>query len=188
MAISEALFLQRPARRTLRLAQPGLQLRLAGAVLAVTLGYGLLFGLNTYGAFGRLYTATLSWAPSALGEDIGAQAQSYLRVSLALFLALATTLGGVCVAVLHRVLGPTVALERSVRALARGDYSQRVVLREGEIVFATLAQQLNTLADRLEAEELARTSYAGSRRVERNVRGAPRRSEIPLSIRALSRV
>ena len=171
-------------RRTLRLVHPGLQLRLAVSVVAVTLGLAVLSAFNTWAAFGRLSSVTLSWAPDALRADIWAQAYSYLEVSLALFAASAAALAWICVAAVHRMVGPTVALERQVRAMARGIYSKRVVLRRGETLYAGLAQHLNELADRLEREQRQRTSYAGKRHTEREMRPAPKTPEIPLTARA----
>jgi len=183
MTYLDALALHRPTRRTMRLVQPKLQLRVASFVLSVTLGLAVLFVLNTYSAFGQLYAASLTWAPDELKTDLSAQTQSYLKVSLALSVAAAASLVGICIALVHRLIGPTVALERHVSALERGEYGRRVVLRRGEIVYATLAGRLNRLAETLERQELQRSLHTGSRRADRAPRAmAP--PEIPLTLRA----
>lgn len=158
MAISEGMLGTRSQRHTLRLVQPGPQLRLCLAVIAVTLGFGVLFAANSYAAFGELYQAALSAAPKIFEGDIGAQALSYLYVSLAILAGYVLTVLGVCVAMLHRMLGPTVALERHVRSLKLGEYSARLSLRSEDSAYSELARHLNELAERLEQHQRGRAS------------------------------
>lgn len=158
MAVSEGMLARRNQRHTLRLVQPGPQLRMGLAVIAVTLGFGLLFAANSYAAFGTLYATTLSTAPKIFEGDIFAQALPYLYVSLAILAGYVLAVLGVCVAMLHRLLGPTVALERQVRSLKLGDYSARISLRSDDHAYAELARHLNELGERLEARERSRTA------------------------------
>lgn len=185
MDISEALLLQRMQRRSLRLVEPGRQLRLALSVLAVALFFALLFMLNTYGAFGRLTSATLWGAPIALREDIWAQADSYLRVSVALLIGFALAVAAVCVAHVHRLLGPVTALERHTRALERGDYSNRIALRDGDTVYSELALRLNSLAERLEQMERDGSAAGAGQPRARSPRPVAEREEpvLPFTIR-----
>jgi hypothetical protein len=143
-------------RRSLRLVRPAPPRRLALLVLAITLFFALLFALNSYAAYGRLYASALAIAPPVLAGDVAAQTARYLIVSATLLVGYALAVAGGCVAYLHRLIGPTVALERQVRALRRGDYAARVALRDGEDVFAKLARDLNDLAARLETRGAGR--------------------------------
>ena len=57
---------------------------------------------------------------------------------------------GASVALVNRLLGPMIALNRHVRPLTEGRYSSRVKLRGAGGVHAQLAQHLNELAIELE--------------------------------------
>lgn len=137
-------------RRAVRFSMPGPQLRLATSVLAVALAFGVLFAANSYAAFGQLFGATLSLAPTVLADEIAAQARHYLSVSAVLLVGLAVAVTAVSAAALHRLLGPLVAVERHVRALAAGDYAHRLALRDGDAVWSEVARRLNDLARDLE--------------------------------------
>lgn len=157
MAISEALP-RRQQRRTFRILRPDLQLRMGLTFLALTFVFGVLFALNSYAAFGKLYDALLATAPEIFQGEFGAQARSYLYVSSAILAGYLLAVFGVCVAMVHRLVGPTVALERHVRALKLDDYSSRLHLRSDDSAYNELARHLNDLAERLEQRHRARTS------------------------------
>lgn len=140
------------ARRSFRLLRPRAQLRLAAYVLAVSFGFGLLFALNSWAAFARIFDATFGITAPVLMEEIGAQAWSYLSVTLALLVGYTITVVAVTISYLHRLLGPTIAMERHVRALEHGEFESRVTLRDDDEHYAELAERLNRLATRLEAE------------------------------------
>ncbi len=133
-------------RRLLSWLQPALQLRLFGLVVLVTAGFALLFGVNSYAAYGRLYEALLAAAPGGFAGEIRDQTAAYLVVSSLIFLAYALALLAVSAAYVDHLIGPTVALQRQVRALQRGDYTARAVLRQGNRAFRGLAGELNGLA------------------------------------------
>jgi len=143
-------------RRAVRFSVPGPQLRLALSVLAVALAFGVLFAANSYAAFAQLFGATLSLAPSVLVEEIAAQTRHYLGVSAVLFVGLALAVTAVSAAALHRLLGPLVAVERHVRALASGNYAHRIQLRGGDGVWSEVARRLNELARDLEQGRVRR--------------------------------
>jgi len=46
----------------------------------------------------------------------------------------------------HRLIGPTIAFRRHIRALADGDYDSRINLRKND-AFVEVAEELNTLAE-----------------------------------------
>lgn len=142
-------------RRTLRFSVPGPQLGLALQVLGITLGFALLFLGNSYAAFGSLFGSAIDVAPSAFGADILAQAGYYGSVSAALLLGYGLAVVAVCGSYVHRLVGPTVALERQVRALKSGDFTARVALRNGDVVHGNLARLLNDLGEQLQREERA---------------------------------
>lgn len=140
-------------RRTIRFSEPGPQLSLALTLLGITVGFGALLALNSYAAFGRLLAVALEVAPAALATDIEGQSGYFIITTSSLLLGYALAVVGVCAAFVHRLTGPTVALERQVRALKFGDYAARVSLRDGDSVHARLAHQLNALAEELQSEQ-----------------------------------
>jgi hypothetical protein len=137
-------------RRSVRLIRPRVQLTLAVYLIAITLGFGLLVAYHSWAAYGRLVEGALATAPSLLREDITAQTHLYLNTSLALLGGYVLAILGVTIGYLHRVLGPTVALERYLHALERGEYRARLTLRSHDHLYFELAKQLNELASRLE--------------------------------------
>ena len=138
------------ARRTFRLIEPGQQLRLAAAILAVTLIFcGLAVG-NSYAAYRTLVEVAFDHTPVRMGEDIAEQTRHYVRVTTTLVLGYALAVLALSVVFVRRLVGPLVALERHAHALRSGDYRSRVGLRAGSQVYAGLASQLNELAQRLE--------------------------------------
>lgn len=138
-------------RRTIRLVRPGVQLKLAAYLIAVSFCFAGLVAFNSWSAYGRLLEGTLSAAPAPFAKDIVEQTRPYVNVSLALLLGYVIAMLGVTIAYLHRVVGPIVALERHLRALQRGEYGSRVALRSSDHLYAELADQLNELAQRLES-------------------------------------
>jgi hypothetical protein len=51
-------------RRTIRMVRPGVQLKLAVYLLAVSFGFALLISFNSWAAYGRLFHGTLATAPA----------------------------------------------------------------------------------------------------------------------------
>ncbi len=143
-------FLEPERRRSVRLIKPGVQLRLAAYLLAVTFGFGLLVVLNSWSAYGRLYQATLATAAGPFKQDILEQTQLYANTSSVLLVGYVVVVLAVTIGYVHRLIGPIVAFERHLRALQRGDYASRVSLRSSDHVYADMADQLNDLAARLE--------------------------------------
>jgi len=141
-------------RRSWRFVQPGQQIRLVVSVLGITLAFGLLLVANSYAAYGALLGSALSTAPPLLTVDVEAQTHHYMVVTLALAGAYAFVVIATCVAFVHRLVGPNVALVRHARALKLGDFSSRVTLRERDGVYAELVRHLNDLAARLEREQI----------------------------------
>jgi hypothetical protein len=153
MAASTLTFLGISERRAWRLDRPGPLLRLAASVLGATVLFGLLAVGNSVAAYGALVGSVLSTAPDVFGADIDEQTAHYAVVSATLALAYTFVVMAICVSFVHRLTGPTVALERHARALKSGEYGARVSLRGGDRVHAELARHLNDLAATLERNE-----------------------------------
>lgn len=156
MSLSAALQQVPHQRRFVRFSAPGPQLRLAFCVLAITLGFAVLFFLNSYAAYGPMMEKALSLVPEVFRSDLAAQTVQYGSVTIALVIGYLLALVGLSGASVHWLTGATVAMERQVRALKSGDYTARVRLREGDAVHAELAKQLNELAAQLEREAFDR--------------------------------
>jgi nitrogen fixation/metabolism regulation signal transduction histidine kinase len=140
-------------RRTLRLLQPLVQLKLPLYLLLVTIAVTAAFAVHTYLAYDRIYEAVASYAPKAFEGLLQEQTRDFLIVSAAIGTGYVLIVVGMCVAYLHRLVGPTTALRRHIEALKNGDYSARVDLRKSDTVFLALEQDLNELAGILERNE-----------------------------------
>lgn len=149
---------RRYQRRTFRLIGGGVELRLGLVLLGLTVVFGGLFAANSSAAFGRIYDALLLTAPGVLEGEIVEQAWAYLLVSVAILVGYLVAVFAACIAFLNRLLGPTVAMERHVRALKLGDYGSRVKLRGSDHAYNEMARHLNELAERLGERDHARRS------------------------------
>ena len=76
-----------------------------------------------------------------------------LRYCGALIVLYIILLGAVCIAYTHRLTGPLRPFLRHVDKLIEGDYSSRVILRDGDLdLYNEYAEKLNTLATKLNAD------------------------------------
>ena len=137
-------------RRSFRWGVRGAPSRLALGVLGLTVMFAGLAAFNSLAAYRDLFGAAIALAPTGLAHEFEAQTRNYLNVTAAICSGWAFAVAGLCAAYVHRLMGPTVALERQVRALQAGDYSARVSLRRGAHAYTELARGLNQLAERLE--------------------------------------
>jgi methyl-accepting chemotaxis protein len=78
-----------------------------------------------------------------------ADARWWLLLAILVFLILNIV---VSIIFTHRLVGPAVAFNRQLNALLAGDYTSRVNLRKGDS-FRDIAEKLNRLAEKLEAEK-----------------------------------
>lgn len=140
-------------RRTLRLPQPGVQLKLPLQLLLVTVAFTVAFATHTYVAYERIYEVVASHAPKSFEGLIQEQTRDFLIVSAAIATGYVLFVLGICIAYLHQLIGPTTALRRHVEALKNGDYSARVGLRKSDTAFQALEQDLDELARTLELNE-----------------------------------
>jgi len=133
-------------RKTVNLLlQPGVQLKLPLYFLTITLLFGGLMALAVSDAYRSLFLTIAAEQPAYMERILHAQTQDLLIVSGMLMIGYLLTVLAVAIVVLHRVVGPTVALRRQVEALKNGDYSARVTLRRHDS-FSELADDLNELA------------------------------------------
>ena len=123
---------------------------LAGYLIALTVVFGAVSAFNSWSAFGAIYKALLVTAAAPFEAEILGQARLYLNTSLALFAGYVVCVLAVTIGYVHRLIGPTVALERHLRALRRGEYGERVNLRSNDRLYGELAEHLNELTSRLD--------------------------------------
>ena len=135
------------------LLNPSLQLRLPLYLLLITAVFGVLQIGHGYLAYERLYYAIIQQAGKAsyLLQLLRGQTADFLFVSTLILTAYTMAILGASVAYAHRMVGPTVAFRRHLEALKNGDYSARAQLRKGD-AFTEIADDLNALAERLQAE------------------------------------
>jgi len=76
----------------------------------------------------------------------------YLGLAIATFIAISVV---VSILYTHRLIGPTIAFRRHVRALADGRYNVRTFLRKGD-AFSELADELNHLSKVLDRQDVSK--------------------------------
>ncbi len=160
MQASVMLPFQTSGRRAFRLVEPRQQARLTTWMLGISAAFVALVLGNSYAAYGSLMDSLLASAPKVFGPDFVLQTRHYVVVSLVLVGGYGFAMMAACIAFVHRLSGPMVALERQVEALKRGDYRARVRLRNGSGSHARLAQKLNSLASDLEAASRSKETAA----------------------------
>lgn len=139
-------------RRSLRLLDPALQLKLPLQLLAVTPAFGV--GLATVGwsGFARPYALMVADLPPHVGQSLELMLRDFGEVLLFTGLLYGLIVVGLSAIYLRRLLGPTIAFRRHLEALKAGDYAARVGMRAGA-PFQELGHDLNELASLLQARE-----------------------------------
>jgi len=150
-------------RRSVGLSLPRQQLKLPLYLSITTLGFAALFALQSYLAFGRLYSMTLSVAPASFEELIREQLGDFAIVTCVIAVAYMAVMLTVSVAFLYRLMGPMIVIRRLIRELRRGNYGARVTMRASEVSFAELGREINELAETLERRERARERTSARR-------------------------
>lgn len=141
------------SRRAIRLLHIRTQLIMTSCVLLISLGFAALFAWHAQHAYGALYAMVASTAPESFLAQIREQGFDFVVVSAVIALLYVAVSVGFCVTFSHRLLGPIVALRRQVEALKNGDYGSRVQLRNRDIVFQPIAEDMNELAMMLSDRE-----------------------------------
>ncbi|HET9594360.1 MAG TPA: hypothetical protein VFP65_02200 [Anaeromyxobacteraceae bacterium] len=144
-------------RRQLRnyLLDPGLQLRLAGYLVAVAAALSAVLGWQIWRAYAEASKLVALGDPRS-DEAISAMLHVEDRARM---LWMAAVLGGVLVCLLvlavvvtHRIAGPALALARACRSVAEGRLAPPRPLRRGDLL-AGLAEEVGAMVGALRARE-----------------------------------
>lgn len=133
------------------LLQPLVQLRIGAFNLALSLVFVLLLGAYCYQKFVQFtdVVVTLTEADSAVFDLIRGYLSSIGTTALLASLVFVAANIALSIFLTHRLVGPTIAFRRHIKALIEGDYAVRTRLRTGD-AFREVADDLNTLSERLE--------------------------------------
>ena len=135
------------------LLQPVIQLRIAawsafasaifGFAIALVFYYSLRSISNAFADIGHLDDETITNAYQMF-EWIRISALTLLvsQVFVSIAVSLVTT---------HRLVGPTVAMRRQIRAMINGQYGQKITVRDTD-AFTDMAEDLNELSEQLSKE------------------------------------
>lgn len=148
-------FTLNPRRKTTNLIlQPGLQLKLPFYLLLLTFGFAVAFSAHSYITYERLFEITVAHTdqPEYFERVFSAQTENFKVVSAAMAAFYILMMLAVSILITHRMVGPTIAFRRHVERLKNRDYSTRINLRRQD-AFAEVAQELNELAEVLEAND-----------------------------------
>jgi HAMP domain-containing protein len=133
------------------LLNPGLQLKLPLHIVLLSCafaGAALLFG---YLYFEQLYLLMIESSPQGefLQASVKQQTSNFIELSITLLISYIVLVIGISLLYTHRIIGPTIAIRRHIRAMKEGLYSHRVCLRKHDEL-KELARELNELAGILE--------------------------------------
>ena len=133
------------------LLRPTLQMKLPLYTLLLSFTFGLLALLLFYIYFEQLYVMMLenTTQGSYLRTAVSMQTNNFLEATSMLLIGYILLMVAVTTIYTHRIIGPTVALKRHIRALKDGLYSHRVHLRKHDEL-KDMAADLNELAEILE--------------------------------------
>ena len=134
--------------------EPFKQMKLGIYVIAVSLSFVVLTALVFLNAFFEQYQHVMEvfqvidpknqWA--MVTNDVFFKNAIRLGVLLVSFIAV---IFSVVFHVTHKYYGPLVSINRFIEGVAKGDYSQRVVIRKGDEL-QDLAQNLNKMAENMQ--------------------------------------
>jgi methyl-accepting chemotaxis protein len=132
-------------RRRQYLVDRSYQLRFAGRLFLIVLAVAVASGA---GATGLLWVNI----SRSGGEQPFLIVTSLITVAVMLLLELLLAIPMVLVLGIrqsHRIVGPLKRLRRTLQAIGNGDFSQRIILREGDVL-ADVAKAINEMAERLQ--------------------------------------
>ncbi len=149
---SDSIFSAQTRRRFKSLLiKPELQLRLPVYLLVVTVIFACASWIVLHIAFDGLYGFVFE--QGNIGEQVGDVLRHHIRivvtVSTLLIVMYVLLTIGLSIAYLHKLIGPSIAFKRHIRALNDGNYSSRILLRQND-AFGEMANELNDLAETLE--------------------------------------
>ena len=133
------------------LLKPSLQMKLPLYTLILSFTFGLVALLLFYVYFEQLYAMMLenTTQGSYLRAAVRLQTSNFIEAASMLLVGYILLMVAVTTIYTHRIIGPTVALKRHIRALKDGLYSHRVQLRKHDEL-KDMAADLNELAEILE--------------------------------------
>jgi hypothetical protein len=136
------------------LLQPLLQLQLAIYTVSLTIVFSAILIAVTYFSFRQTYELILD--VTNLPQDVAdlvneyiANSAGWLAGAILLYLVINIL---ITIFLTHRMIGPTIAFRRHIRALMDGNYSSRINLRKGD-AFVEVAEDLNSLAEQMEKKK-----------------------------------
>ena len=135
------------------LLRPVLQIKLPLYIILLSVTFGGLAMLLGYFYFEQLYMMMLenTTQGSYLQETISEQLGNFMESSVMLLIGYVFLVAGITIIYTHRMIGPTVTINRHIRALQEGRYASRVTLRKND-EHKDLAAELNELAEILEQQ------------------------------------
>ena len=133
------------------LLKPALQMKLPLYTLVLSFTFGSAALLIGYIYFEQLYAMMIENTTQGdyLREAVNQQTGNFIEASVILMIGYVFLMVAITTIYTHRIIGPTVAITRHVRALKNGLYSHRVSLRKRDAL-KDLAGELNELAETLE--------------------------------------
>ena len=132
-------------KRSQYLTQPRYQFQFTARIIAVILLVALLSAAFTIGMLWKhLHQPDAEPDPFVLESLIAIMAtllvQFFLAIPLAFLLGIRQS---------HRLIGPVTRLQRTLEALGKGDFSQRITVRPGDTL-ESLARSINKMAEQLQ--------------------------------------
>lgn len=139
---------QPPYKRKIYLVDRAYQLRFVTRLFMGVLGIAVASSLIASGLLWRqLYTPELGTSGPLVTGLVAVSAT--LLVELLLAIPLIFFLG---IRQSHRIVGPMKRMKATLEAIGRGDFSQRLVLRQGDTL-EELAQAINKMAEALQQRQ-----------------------------------
>lgn len=135
----------KPYKRTQYLVDSGFQLRFVTRLFMAVLGVASMSALISSGLLWKNLSISGQWPNTLLTTSLIAISTTLL-IELLLAIPIIFYLG---IRQSHRIIGPVGRLKRTLEAIAQGDFSQRIILREGDVL-DEVAKSINQMAENLQ--------------------------------------
>ena len=136
---------QKQYKRTQYLVDSGFQLRFVTRLFMAVLGVASASALISSALLWKNLSISGQWPNTLLTTSLIAVSTTLL-IELLLAIPIIYFLG---IRQSHRIIGPANRLKRMLDAIGQGDFSQRIVLREGDVL-EDLAKSLNQMTENLQ--------------------------------------
>ena len=138
--------MEHPYKRKQYLVDPAYQIRFVTRVFMVVLAVAVVSSLISTGLLWRnMYRPDEMELRSTLIASLIAVATTLL-IELLLSIPIVFFLG---IRQSHRIVGPMNRLKKTIEAISQGDFSQRIILRQGDAL-EDLAKTINRMAESLQ--------------------------------------